>query len=236
MFAADSRYREKVPYFKNNGTYQVNGFTDGLCHDILMTLQDRLNFTTMLYKKKKDVFGFINYKNGTYEGTGMIGDIFFKRAEIGIAPFTMIIDRAIFVDYLPPIKAMTFGMYIPIMNAENVDFQTYLTPFSLLLWITLVLTVITFATCKFLLLKAYGIEAIFGFDHIWTCFSGFLGGKPPPTPIDKKLSHKTLIIATLLCGTVIWMAYRARLNAELAVYEKKYPFNDMETFSKTNWR
>ena len=44
MFATDLRYQEKSPYFESNETYQVNGFTDGLYHDILMRLQNRLNF------------------------------------------------------------------------------------------------------------------------------------------------------------------------------------------------
>ena len=237
MFAADSSYKEKAPYFQNNETYLVNGFADGLIHDILMTLQDKLNFTTMLYIRKKDTSGgFIHCKNGTCEGTGLIGDIFFKRADIALAAFSMIIDRANYVDYLHPIMAKTRGIYIPISKTEKIVFQTYLAPFSPALWITLALTGITFAAWRFLLLKVHGSETIFGFDHIWTSFSGFFGGKPTPTPIDKKSSYKTMIMATLLFGTVIWVAYRAHLNAELAVYEKKYPFDDMESFSKTNWR
>ena len=237
LFATDSSYQEKAPYFKNNETYQVNGFTDGLFHDILMTLQDTLNFTTVLYKRKKVAYGFIKYENGTYEGTGMIGDIFFKRVDIVIAPYLFTnIDRANFIDYLFPIKYMTSGIFIPTSNTERFDFKTYLAPFSLLSWITLALTGVTFAVWRFFLLKVYGNVNLYGFDYIWSSFSGFFGGKPLPSPIDKKTSYKTTTIATLLCGTVIWIAYRARLNAELAVYEKKYPFYDMESFSKTNWR
>ena len=236
MFAADSRYMEKAPYFRINETYQVNGFTDGLFHDILMTLQDRLNFTTVLYKRKKDIWGFINSENGTYEGTGMIGDIFFKRADIAVPTFSITLERAIFVDFLPPITSSTSGIYIPTSNAEIIDFETYLAPFSLILWITLALTGVTFATWRFILLKVHGSETIFGFDLIWTSFSGFLGGTPTPTPIDKKTSYKTMIIATLLCGTVVWIAYTARLTSELAIHKKKYAFDDMDSFSKTNWR
>ena len=236
MFAKDSRYREMVPYFQNNGTHLVNGFTDGLYHDILMTLQDRLNFTTKLYKKKKDIWGHISSKNGTSEGIGMIGDIFFKRADIALAPFTMTIERASFVDYLPPIKPTIVGMYIPITNRYIFDFETYLTPFSLILWMTVAFTGVTFAAWKYLLLKIHNRETIFGFDHVWTSFSGFVGGTPTATPIDKKPSYKTTILATMLCGTVVWIAYTARLTSELSIHKKKYPFHDMESVSKTNWR
>ena len=236
MFATDFRYREKTPYFKNNDTHQVNGFTNGLFHDVLMTLQDRLNFTTILYKRNKDVWGSIHYENGTYKGIGMMGDIFFKTVDIGVTSFTMSLERALYVDYLFPIKDTKFGIYIPTSNAKRFDFETYLAPFSLLLWITLGVTGVTFASLRFLLLKVHGSEAIFGFDDIWSSFSGILGRKPPPTPIDKKSSYKTMIIVTLLCSTVVWISYRARLNATLSVQKKEYLFHDMESFSNTNWR
>ena len=101
----------------------------------------------------------------------------------------------------------------------------------------MVIVGIIFATLKLFLLKIFhGNEKVFGFDHIWTAFSGFLGGKPSPTPIDSNSYYRVTILVTLLCSTVVWMAYRAHLSAELAISQKKYPFYDMESFSKTNWR
>ena len=100
----------------------------------------------------------------------------------------------------------------------------------------MVIVGIMFAALKLFLLKVHGNEKIFGFDHIWTAFSGFLGGKPNPTPIDSNSSYRVTILVTLLCSTIVWMAYRAHLSAELAISQKKYPFYDMESFSKTNWR
>ena len=236
MFAKDPKYREKAPYFSVNKTYQVNGFTDGLFHDILMTLQDQLNFTSVLYKRKEDNFGGFNSKNGTFKAIGMLGDIFSKRVDIGVSSFAMTRDRANFVDYLVPISFSKYGIFIPISNTEKIDFETYFVPFSHILWITVALTGVTFAAWRFFLLKAHGCENIFGFDHIWASFSGFFGGTPAPTPIDEKSSYITMIIATLLCGTIVWIAYQTSLTSELAIREKKYPFYDMESFSKTNWR
>ena len=236
LMNADSSYLEKAPYFSKNETHQITNFTYGLYVDVLMTLQDRLNFTTILYKRKNGSFGFVNYKNGSHEGIGTIGDIFFKRIDIGVAPFAIQIERALYVDYLPPLQHGFCGIYVPFKNKESIAFETYLAPFTPFLWITLSVTGVTFATLRFLLLKVHSAEAIFGFDYIWTSFSVFWGGKPNPTPVDKKSSYKIMIMATLLCGTVIWIAYRAELNSKLAVLEKKFPFNDMESFSKTNWR
>ena len=76
----------------------------------------------------------------------------------------------------------------------------------------------------------------FGFDYIWTSFTGFFGGTPNVTPIDSKSYYNATIFVTLLCGTVIWISYRAGLTSELSVKSKSYPFTDMMTFSKTNWR
>ena len=238
MLSTDSEYQEKAPYFKNNDTYQINGFTSGLIHDVMLNLQERLNFTTVLYKRKIDIWGsgLINSKNETYKENGMLGDIFFKRVDIGVVPFIMTIERANSVDFLYPIKDSIDGIFIPILT-ERYDYESYFAPFSLSLWLTLGITGVSFAAWRFILLKFHASETIFGFDQIWTSFSGFLGGKPTPTPpIDKKTSYKTMIIVTLLCSTIVWIAYRARLSSMLAIQKKKYPFHNMEGFSKTNWR
>ena len=233
---ADSSYLEKAPYFSKNETYQINGFTFGLYNDILMHLQSKLNFTTVLYKRKKDVWGFVDFVNGSYIGKGMVADIFNKTADIAVTPMFIKINRARFIDYLPPIKPDVCGIYVANSDQERISFKTYLAPFTLLLWATLTFIGVAIALIRFLLLKVHGNGSIFGFDHIWSSFSGFMGGKPTPTPIDKKSSYKTMIMATLLCGTITWIAYRGHLNSELAVFRKNYPFNDMESFSKTNWR
>ena len=234
---ADISYQEKASFFPNNQTYQVTGFTYGLFDEVMKILQDRLNFTTELYKKKKAGWGYIYPQpNGSYKGTGIIGDIFFKRADIALAPLYVTIDRSLYVDYLPPLQPYNTELYIPISNTESIDFGTYLAPFTSCLWIIITLMGGVFTIMKFSFLKVHGSAKKFGFDHIWTSFSGFLGGKPFPTPIDSESSYKTAIIAMLLCGTLIWISYRARLTAELSILEKKYPFKDLESFSKTNWR
>ena len=68
---ADPTYIEKSPYFSNNETYKVNGYTYGSFNDVLETLQSQLNFTSNLYKRKKAAWGFVfPQPNGTYRGTG----------------------------------------------------------------------------------------------------------------------------------------------------------------------
>ena len=102
---AHPSYLVNAPYFQNNESYQVNGFTYGLFNDILEIMQDELNFTTVLYKRKEPAWGYIYPQaNGSYRGTGAIGDIFFKRADLAVGPFYNVIDRARYVNYLPDIR------------------------------------------------------------------------------------------------------------------------------------
>ena len=84
---ADPEYLQKSPFYTNNETYLVNGYMSGIMFDILEILQNRLNFSTLLYKRKKESWGFIYpQSNGTFTGTGMVGDIFFQRADLIVAP------------------------------------------------------------------------------------------------------------------------------------------------------
>ena len=67
----DPTYIEKSPYFSNNKTYKVNGYTYGIFNDVLETLQSQLNFTSNLYKRKKAAWGYVYPQpNGTFRGTG----------------------------------------------------------------------------------------------------------------------------------------------------------------------
>ena len=234
---ADSSYQVNAPYFPNNQSYQVNEFTYGLFNDILKILQNKLNFTTVLYKRKEPAWGYIYPQaNGSYKGTGAIGDIFFKRADLAVGPFYNVIDRARYVNYLPAIRPYLAAIYIPITKEESIDFDTYIAPFTYFLWVALALSGTIFSMIQLFFLKINDNVKLFGFNHIWSSFTRFFGGKPIPTPIDSESYYKTTMVTTLLCGAVIWISYRAGLTSELSVSSKAYPFTDMTSFSKLNWR
>ena len=78
------------------------------------------------------------------------------------------------------------------------------------------------------------ISNIFGF--LWYSSTVYFGGKPSGTAIDSKRAYKFIVFVSLLGGIIIWISYRSFLTALLAVNIKKYPFNDMHSLSKTNWR
>ena len=165
-----------------------------------------------------------------------IGDIYFGNADIAVAPLTIVIDRAIYINFLPPIKPYFSAIYIPMTDHEGIDLDTYVRPFTSILWTIVILTGIILTMMKLLFLHMNNNMKPFGFDYIWTSFTGFFGGRPNVTPIDSKFYYNSTIFVTLLCGTVVWISYRAGLTSELSIISKSYPFADMISFSKTNWR
>ena len=84
---ANSKYKKMAPYYKNNDTYLINGYSYGILNDVLQELQNQLNFTTLLYKKRKVTWGDM-YKqpNGSLHGTGIVGLVFYRKADLIVAP------------------------------------------------------------------------------------------------------------------------------------------------------
>ena len=78
------------------------------------------------------------------------------------------------------------------------------------------------------------LSNIIGF--LWYSYIVYFGGKPSGTAIDSKRTYKFIVFVSLLGGIIIWISYRSFLTALLSVNLKKYPFNDMHSLSKTDWR
>ena len=52
-------YLENALFFPNNQTYHINNFIYGVYHDILTIIERQLNFSTILYKRKKEAWGYV---------------------------------------------------------------------------------------------------------------------------------------------------------------------------------
>ena len=104
-------------------------------------------------------------------------------------------------------------------------------------WIAILLLTLFIALVKSgLQYKFSKLKMLSCLGFYWTTFIAILGGKPTPTPIDSKKSYKLIVFVSLLSGVLIWMFYRSFIIASLSVQVKEYPFNDMESLSKTKWR
>ena len=115
----------------NNETYLVTDYVSGLYYDILKEVQSQLNFTTSLYKRKVVAWGLVYpLANGSFDATGMVGDLFFQRVDLVVASLTIIKERALYIDMLMPIASENVGLYIQSQNSKGTfDFGLLFSPF-----------------------------------------------------------------------------------------------------------
>ena len=131
MIKLDSGYIANARYFSENETYLVNKYVMGSFHDILLELQFQLNFTTKIFKRKKRAWGYVYPQpNGSYVATGMVGDLFFNRADLVVASLTINPERGKYIDYLLPLEPQKIGLYIPMESSKgDFDYDIYFSPF-----------------------------------------------------------------------------------------------------------
>ena len=91
-----------APFFIQNNTYDVSNLESGVVIDLLKIMGSHLNFTTSYYLRKDRKWGsVVRYKNNTIKGTGFVGDVFFKRADIIAAYASMTLRRYPYIDFIP---------------------------------------------------------------------------------------------------------------------------------------
>ena len=119
---ANSSYITNAPYFPENETYLLNGYTYGVFHDVLNVLQGHLNFSAQLFKRKDGAWGMVYPQDdGTFKTVGFIGDLFLKKADFAIGNVIIFQTRAQFVDYLPAV-----GVYQGKYSLQQKPIPSYL--------------------------------------------------------------------------------------------------------------
>ena len=72
--------------------------------------------------------------------------------------------------------------------------------------------------------------------NIWTAVISKFGGKPSKHKIDYITSYRALLFAFLLDGVVFWATYRGFLFSALSTKHHKYPFNDLNSLAKSDYK
>ena len=62
----------------------------------------------------------------------------------------------------------------------------------------------------------------------------YFNGKPSAARISLT-SYKLASFVALLGAVVVWISYRSSLTSQLSVEIKKYPFNDLDSLSESNY-
>ena len=236
----DKHYKHKAPFYPQNQTYLVNGFVQGLYFDILTELEHKLNFSTLIFKRKVESWGFVyEQTNGTYHGSGMVGDIFHKKADLVVTGLTMTLDRAQHIDFMIPISPYNLGLVVPSSDSkEEFDFDMFLIPIKLDLWMAAAVVAFIIAIFRSFTASFYISSTSIRFHtFLWESFIAYFGGVPTESQkIAKFQSQKIVMFTSLLCGLFFWMAYRSSLTSELSLSIQKHPFENLESFLMTNWK
>ena len=91
----------KAIYFPNNDTYDVTDIVSGYFIDILHSLEERFNFTTKLYKRKDNKWGYPKtLPNGTVVLDGMLKNLAEGSADFAWAPFGVVPARIPYIDFM----------------------------------------------------------------------------------------------------------------------------------------
>merc|ERR1712062_221689 len=100
-------------------------------------MQNRLNFTTSLYKRKIEAWGYVNKaENGSSIGDGIVGDLFHQKVDLVVASVALNYRRVPFIDYLPPLNFEISSIFIPeSYEIEMADVNTFLDPLHKNTWL-----------------------------------------------------------------------------------------------------
>lgn len=122
---------DRTIFFESNQTYLVTNCTSGRFYDIFLSMQTQLNFTADLYNRLDKGWGYVYPQtNGSFHATGMVGDIFFRRADLIVAVLTIVHKRALYIDYLNPVAPDELGLFITSSHSEGkVQFGILFHPF-----------------------------------------------------------------------------------------------------------
>ena len=96
---------DKAPFSPANQTYDVTNFVSGSFFDLWKKLEEKLNFTTKMYKRKDGKWGVPNLlSNGSLVvPNGIVKDVMTSQTEIALASLSMLYNRYLAIDFLHPI-------------------------------------------------------------------------------------------------------------------------------------
>ena len=214
----------------------MNGYVKGAFIDVLNIFQDKLNFTSNLYKHEEVSFGNFHLVNGSVRGTGIVGDVYEKKAVLAVAALTITKSRFEYIDYLFPMWNDRIGLYVRTKDiSHKMDINLFVTPFQIYVWIMIGSLAFVIGIIKSSILEEYHpiCKTVF---YLWSSLKAFFGVPPLQNKSSLRDSYRLIVFVSLLFGQIVWVSYNAFLTSELAITEESLPFKDLESLAETDWR
>ena len=140
---------------------------------------------------------------------------------------------------MPPIDKSSVNLFIKLED-ENVSWKIFLDPISTKSWLIIIIISATIS-CALLLIERLHFGSVHQnrfvikyLENFWVAIKANLGGKPS-SKVNIN-SYKTVLFFCLLGGSIVWMHYRASFTSHLSIAQFKLPFNDLESFSQSDYR
>ncbi|CAF2995238.1 unnamed protein product [Rotaria socialis] len=218
-----------------NGTQKYVGF----CIDILVDLAERLNFTYEIEIVKDKTFGKKNEKG---EWNGIIGELVYRRADLGLAGLTITYQREQAIDFTKPF--LTLGINILFKKAKHVKPKLFgfFSPLSFDVWLYMIAAyfAVSFSLYVVARLSPYEWRSPYAcrrtidelenqftlFNSFWFLICNIMHQGTDLNPV----ATSTRMISCLwgFCTLILVSSYTANLAAFLTVQRMQTPIENAE--------
>ncbi|XP_019408175.1 PREDICTED: glutamate receptor ionotropic, delta-2 [Crocodylus porosus] len=205
----------------------------GFSIDVLEALANYLGFKYEIYVAPDHKYGSPQ-EDGSWNG--LIGELVFKRADIGISALTITPDRENVVDFTT--RYMDYSVGVLLRKAEKtVDMFACLAPFDLSLWACIAGTVLLVGLLVYLLnwlnpprLQMGSMTSTTLYNSMWFVYGSFVqqGGEVPYTT----LATRMMMGAWWLFALIVISSYTANLAAFLTVTRIENSIQSLQDLSR----
>uniref|UniRef100_A0A8C9G0C1 Glutamate receptor n=1 Tax=Pavo cristatus TaxID=9049 RepID=A0A8C9G0C1_PAVCR len=205
----------------------------GFSIDVLEALANYLGFKYEIYVAPDHKYGSPQ-DDGSWNG--LIGELVFKRADIGISALTITPDRENVVDFTT--RYMDYSVGVLLRKAEKtVDMFACLAPFDLSLWACIAGTVLLVGLLVYLLnwlnpprLQMGSMTSTTLYNSMWFVYGSFVqqGGEVPYTTLATRL----MMGAWWLFALIVISSYTANLAAFLTITRIENSIQSLQDLSR----
>ncbi|KAM9476091.1 glutamate receptor ionotropic, delta-2 isoform 2-T3 [Clarias gariepinus] len=205
----------------------------GFAIDVLDALSNYLGFKYEIYLAPDHKYGS-QQADGSWNG--LIGELVFKRADVGISALTITPERESVVDFTT--RYMDYSVGVLLKKAERtVDMFACLAPFDLSLWACIAGTVLLVGTLVYLLnwlnpprLPMGSVSSTTLYNSMWFVYGSFVqqGGEVPYTTLATRL----MMGVWWLFALIVISSYTANLAAFLTISRIENSIQSLQDLSK----
>ncbi|XP_057212986.1 glutamate receptor ionotropic, delta-2 isoform X3 [Triplophysa rosa] len=205
----------------------------GFSIDVLDALANYLGFKYEIYVAPDHKYGS-QQADGTWNG--LMGELVFKRADVGLSALTITPERESVVDFTT--RYMDYSVGVLLRKAERtVDMFACLAPFDLSLWACIAGTVLLVGTLVYLLnwlnpprLPMGSVSSTTLYNSMWFVYGSFVqqGGEVPYTT----LATRMMMGVWWLFALIVISSYTANLAAFLTISRIENSIQSLQDLAK----